>query len=145
NEHSLSEASGPSAAPALDPPKVETVAAVGPQQHGMAVQEDRPPRQVPRDPAVRGGRWIPGRARLLDHDPGASGRRPEGGCSRLSGAGRAGYRWLPGPTVGPSLSATGSPGEHSSGCSVSTPARRPEPLLEAHRPWPGDRLPGLRS
>jgi len=94
NEHSLSEASGPSAAPALDPPQVETVAAVGPQQHGMAAQEDRPPRQVPRDPAVRGGRWIPGRARLLDHDHGASGRRPEGVCSRLSvrGARRTSYR-----------------------------------------------------
>src|SRR5262249_2692524 len=40
NEHSLSEASGPSAAPALHPPQLETVAALGSQQHGMAARED---------------------------------------------------------------------------------------------------------
>src|SRR5262249_7084770 len=104
NEHSLSEANGPSAAPALHPPQVETVAAVGPQRHGMAAREDRPPRPVPRDPAVRGGRWVPGRARLLDHGPGASGRRPEGFCARVPvrGAERASYRELPGTPVGPS-------------------------------------------
>src|SRR5262249_9779494 len=137
NEHSLSEAS-PSAAPALDPSKVETVAAVGPQQHGMAAREDRPARQVPRDPADRGGRWVPGRVRLLrGQGPGLSGRRPEGACARVPvrGAEQAGYRYLPGTTVGPSPSATGNPGESiPRGASMSTPARQLGPLLEASQP-----------
>src|SRR5215813_5799291 len=100
----------------------------------MAAREDRPPRPVPRDPAVRGSRWVPGRARLLDHGPGASGRRPERVCARVSvrGAERPGYRYLPGTTVGPSPSATGNPGESiARGASMSTPARQLGPLLEA--------------
>src|SRR5262249_33183678 len=74
------------------------MAAVGPQQHGMEAQEDRPPRQVPRDPAVRGGRWVPGCARLLDHGPGGrwttareflfSSVSPWSGADRLSVAAR---------------------------------------------------------
>src|SRR5262249_38791956 len=117
----------------------------------MAAREDRPPRQVPRDPAVRGGRWVPGRARLLNH--GRAGLVDDGrgllfsSVSTWSGAGRLSVAARNDGRAEPLGSQHQCPGESiPRAASISIPASQLGPLpggfAGARRP--GGRRPGPR-